>query len=150
MDNEKARTVLSTVVIVMIILSNPSTGSQSEGVTPVMPEKIPSLPFDPDKLPPERTPPQPPTKKPFKESEVKAKPDKATFIVYLPEKSKLFIDGQLTTATGAARVFTTPTLKPNSLYAYDLKVVVPDSGGERVITTRVTFMVGGITKLNFK
>jgi uncharacterized protein (TIGR03000 family) len=74
----------------------------------------------------------------------------ATIQVTVPADAKVFVDGSVTTQTGAQRKFESPQLAPGFDYSYDLKVVWHDRDGTEVTQTRrVAVRANATINVNF-
>jgi uncharacterized protein (TIGR03000 family) len=60
----------------------------------------------------------------------------ATIQVTVPAGAKVYVDGNITSQTGAQRNFESPQLAPGTDFSYDLKVVWHDKDGTEVTQTR--------------
>jgi uncharacterized protein (TIGR03000 family) len=73
----------------------------------------------------------------------------AKVLVSLPAEAKLYIDGQLSKQTSAARTIVTPALERGAEYAYTLKVEFVRDGKTVTDTKEVAFRAGSTIKVDF-
>lgn len=69
----------------------------------------------------------------------------ATIVVNLPVEAQLFVDGHVTTAAAARRVFQSPALAEGKAYTYTLKAELNDIARTKEIEVRA----GKLTEVNF-
>jgi len=69
--------------------------------------------------------------------------------VTLPEKAKLFVDGQAATAVAGRQTFRTPELAKGKAYTYEFKAEVDVDGKTDVRTRTVTFKGGEPVSVDF-
>jgi uncharacterized protein (TIGR03000 family) len=75
---------------------------------------------------------------------------KATVTVKLPADARLYVEGVLTTQTGAVRTFETPRLESGKPYVYDLRAEVVRDGQVRRISERVTVEANKAVEVELK
>ena len=76
-------------------------------------------------------------------------PAPATIVVSLPADAKLIVDGAVTMATSAERVFTSPTLNPGVVYNYTMQVEFVKNGQTMTETKTVEVRAGAETRVTF-
>ncbi len=74
---------------------------------------------------------------------------KASVVVRVPEKAKVFIDGNLMQSTSTERKFTSPTIAAGESFYYTIRVVIEKDGKEVADTRRVTVKAGETSRLSF-
>ena len=67
----------------------------------------------------------------------------------LPEKAKLFVDGQETQATGGRHDFRTPPLTKGKPYVYQFRAEIERNGRTEVRTQKVVFEAGDAVRVDF-
>jgi uncharacterized protein (TIGR03000 family) len=72
-----------------------------------------------------------------------------TVEVLLPEKARLFIEGQETKSTGPVRKFVSPPLPPGK-YSYTLKAIIPGRNGPKVVTRRIDIRPGDFESVDLR
>jgi uncharacterized protein (TIGR03000 family) len=77
-------------------------------------------------------------------------PTKAKLIVELPADAKLTVDGRAMKTVSGRGVFTTPSLKKDELYYYELNVEVVRDGKPVAENRRVLVRAGEEVRANFK
>jgi len=72
--------------------------------------------------------------------------------VWLPANARLFIEDKATKSTGPVRLFFSPPLveAKGNRYVYTLKAVIPDPGGEQVVTRRIEVKPGEHRKVDLR
>jgi uncharacterized protein (TIGR03000 family) len=71
------------------------------------------------------------------------------FEVKVPEGAELWVDGVKTSQTGTTRKLTSPDLKPDQEYVYEMRAQWHDQGRVVSETHRVTFQAGDEVKVDF-
>lgn len=71
----------------------------------------------------------------------------ATLTVEVPADAKLLFNGTASTATGAVRTFSVPSLQPGVEYGYELTAQVTVGGKVQSATKKVTVRAGEATKV---
>ena len=70
-------------------------------------------------------------------------PNEVHLTVKLPEAAKVYINGNLTTTTGAARHFVSRNLTANEAYRFEVKAVLPKEDGTEVVQNRTVVVNSG-------
>jgi uncharacterized protein (TIGR03000 family) len=69
--------------------------------------------------------------------------------IYLPEGAQLFVENQETTSKGTMRRFVSPPLPPGK-YTYNLKAILPGTGGPRTVTRQIDVRPGDFESIDFR
>ena len=71
--------------------------------------------------------------------------------INLPEKAKVFVNGNPTTTTGSKRHFVSLDLNPNDAYRFEVKAVLTNADGSEVVQNKTVVIASGNgEELNFE